>query len=699
MDSRTAPAPTSLAGHALALIAYLAATLGFFASALPQLGNAFPGGAVAGVDGWQHTWHLWWTQRALAAGVSPLHTPLLYHPDGVNLAIHPLNLATGVPLAPLTALAGPVVAFNVALLLGFTLAGYGAFLLARRVGASGGAALVAGLLFTFSPFHATKAYDGQLELVSLQWVVLYAWLLLRAAEQRGLLAPLFAGLALAAVGYTSLYYLVYCAIYSLCFALLWLPLRAKRRALLAYGGRLALVPIVALLCLAPLLVALGGALAQVTGGAEPAAPTAQAGDLLLGRSANLLDFWLPSYLHPLWGSAVARLGPLLHPGISAWNHALGYTALALAAVACARRWAHAWRWLALAGVGLLLALGPELNVGATRTGLPLPYQLLLLVPGMEIAQRPGHLVLLATLALVPLSALGLSWLHARYGQPALVAALLLAAIELAPPAWPTQPFTVHPAYAALAARPGAMLVLPVEIDSSDVLRDQIVHSRPLVGGYLARTPPYPFAELTPGVRQLWQLQPDQATLADPAGGPSAAGLAAYGISDLVVRWERIPPSQRDAARRAIAQVLPGVAPAYEDAGLAVYEVPPATAAPLAYFAAGWYPEERAGERRWRWMGATGELMLLNPSDAPLPVSLSLQAESFGAPRTLALSLNGAPVGSWQVSPQPVAARTRLWLMLPPGPSRLVLATGAAPDPGGRGPISIVVSAISIAPGR
>ena len=92
-------------------------------------------------------------------------------------------------------------------------------------------------------------------------------------------------------------------------------------------------------------------------------------------------------------------------------------------------------------------------------------------------------------------------------------------------------------------------------------------------------------------------------------------------------------------------------------------------------------------------------MLLNPSDAPLPVSLSLQAESFGAPRTLALGLNGAPVGSWQVSPQPVAARTRLWLMLPPGPSRLVLATGAAPDPGGRGPISIVVSAISIAPGR
>lgn len=166
-----------------------------------------------------------------------------------------------------------------------------------------------------------------------------------------------------------------------------------------------------------------------------------------------------------------------------------------------------------------------------------------------------------------------------------------------------------------------------------------------------------------------------------------------------MRWERIPSAQRDAARRAIAQVLPGVAPAYEDGGLAVYRVPPATAAPLAYFAAGWYPEERAGERRWRWMGATGELMLLNPTGAPLPVRLSLQAESFGAPRTLALSLNGAPAGTWQVSAQPVAASTRLWLMLPPGASRLLLTTSAAPDPGGRGPISIVVSGISIAPGR
>jgi len=57
----------------------------------------------------------------------------------------------------------------------------------------------------------------------------------------------------------------------------------------------------------------------------------------------------------------------------------------------------------------------------------------------------------------------------------------------------------------------------------------------------------------------------------------------------------------------------------------------------------------------------------------------------------------APAGSWQVSAQPVAASTRLWLLLPPGASHLALATSAAPNPGGRGPISIVVSALGIAP--
>jgi hypothetical protein len=62
----------------LAAVAYLLAAIAAFAPALPDLTASFPGGLVAGVDGWQNVWHLWWAQRALASGQNPLFTPLLY---------------------------------------------------------------------------------------------------------------------------------------------------------------------------------------------------------------------------------------------------------------------------------------------------------------------------------------------------------------------------------------------------------------------------------------------------------------------------------------------------------------------------------------------------------------------------------------------------------------------------------------------
>lgn len=675
----------------LALTLYLGATLVYFAGALPAMGGGFPGGPVAAIDGWQQVWHLWWVERAIGEGRNPFQMDLIYHPGGVNLAIHPLTLATGLSVAPATALAGPVVAYNLALLLSFTLTGLAGYLLALRAGARPAAALVAGLLLTFTPFHATKAYDGQLEFVAMHWLAIYAWLLLVAAEERGLVAPALAGAALAVVGYTSLYYLIYGAIYSLLFVLLWCPWRRPEGAV-RYLARSALIPALAMLLLMPLLLNLRPALGEVTGGGALGGTDPRD---LASRSANLLDFLLPSNLHPVWGPAVARLGQPWHPGIAAWNHALGYSAVALAAVACAAAWGRAWRWLALAGAGLVLALGPTLIVGAADTGLPLPYRLLLLVPGMGVARRPGHTMVITLLALTPLAGLGLSWLVERYGRAALVAALALAAIELAPPPWPIQPFAVHQVYSSLAARPGALMVLPVAIDSSATLRDQLVHGRPLVGGFLARTPPYPFAEQTPGVRQLWRLAPDEAALADPAGATPAEALAAYGIGEVVVRWDQLGPEGRAAAEAALAQVLPGVAPGYDDGALAVYSVPPATPGPFVFFGAGWYAEERDGPRRWRWMRERGELVLMNPHAEPAPVTLRLRAESYGEARTAALALNGAPAGSWAVGGQPAAATLSMRLLLPPGESRLTIKAPTSPDAAGRGPISLVVSEVQI----
>ena len=649
---------------------------------------------MAATDGWQHTWHLWWVAHALAQGLNPLQMSLLYHPTGVNLAIHPLNLTTGLLVAPITLLTSPVVAFNVALLASFTLTGLAGFLLARRIGAHIASALITGLLLTFTPFHVTKAYDGQLELASLQWVVLYAWLLLIAAEERGWGAPLCAGVMLGIVGYTSLYYLLYSALYSLLFALLWLPWRGQRegaadRAVVRMGAyllRLLSIPLVALPILAPLLLNLPAALAPYTLTDTP--------QLLNSRSANLLDFWLPSYLHPLWGDLIRDLGSILHPDISAWNHALGYTTMLLAIVSGIVAWGQSWRWVVIAIAGILMALGPTLFIGTIDTGIALPYRLLIMLPGMELAQRPGHLVLLTIIALTPLAALGLNWLRARYGPHVILLTITVAATELAPPLWPIQPFTVDPIYAELAGHPGAIMVLPNAIDSSEVLRDQMVHGRPLVGGYLARIPNYPFAELTPGVRQLWQIRDDGRNLADPAGTTAAQVIAAYGITHIVVRWDRLGDDQRSRLERILQQILPGVAPIAANDWLSVYRLPERDGQPFIFFGEGWYAEEQDGQRSWRWMQARGELLLMNPKPHAVPVQIQLEASSYQRPRRVTMSLNSVPIGTWELRAAQLTTG-RFALLLPPGESRLSLTAPAEPGSDGRGPISLEISRVAI----
>src|SRR5262249_49481856 len=109
--------------------------------------RAIPANGIGRLDGWQAAWHLWWTAQALAQGHNPYDTLLLFYPDGVNLFRQTLSAPLGVLMAPLTLSAGPVVAYNMALLLSFVLCGLFTYLLAYHLTGDTLAALVAGALF------------------------------------------------------------------------------------------------------------------------------------------------------------------------------------------------------------------------------------------------------------------------------------------------------------------------------------------------------------------------------------------------------------------------------------------------------------------------------------------------------------------------------------------------------------------------
>lgn len=68
--------------------------------------------------------------------------------------------------------------------------------------------------------------------------------------------------------------------------------------------------------------------------------------------------------------------------------------------------------------------------------------------------------------------------------------------------------------------------------------------------------------------------------------------------------------------------------------------------PAMAFGNGWYPEERDGDRVWRWTSGDAELRFDNPTDAPAAAVLSLSLHTR-APRTVVVQSNGIPVATYE----------------------------------------------------
>jgi hypothetical protein len=162
-------------------------------------------GAVGGVDAYQNVWNMWWVARALSHGQSPFWTDLLFYPNGVDLFWQTLGFSQALVAAPVTWSLGPRAAVNLTVLASFVVGGYATFLLARRLTGSAPAALVAGAVYAFSPFHLEKVIDGNVEVAAIQWVPCYVFALYLLLERPGWQRAVVAGALLVWVSLGSRY--------------------------------------------------------------------------------------------------------------------------------------------------------------------------------------------------------------------------------------------------------------------------------------------------------------------------------------------------------------------------------------------------------------------------------------------------------------------------------------------------------------
>jgi hypothetical protein len=512
----------------------------------------------------------------------------------------------------------PVAAFNAVVLVTFPLSVLAAFALARYLRLSNGGAAVAALAFAFAPPHlAQAAYHPHI--AQTQWIPLYFLALWASVDRASPLRLALLLLAGAALTLSNIYAALIAAVITpVAIAAAWAarrdPARA-RHAALTFGVLVA----AALAVLATARAALPALFADT-------APTAFQQADLARYGAQWFSYFLPPVDHALWGSRAAQIwagrgmtGAVLEQQIS-----ISLALLALAAVAL-------WHWMrsrrtAPAEIPTALGSVPMLAIVALAAAFcslapaPGPTSASWLVPATWLYQVAPMFRAYARFAFVThlmvalLAGIGFAclWRGARVppsaARRALAAALLAAvALEYAP--LPARARDVLPTagHRWLASRaPGARVLDCVEPGQADALVP-------------------------------WLMKHDVSTLS--ARMPScvepniAQQAATLGYTYMILR--------RTPGTRAPMPPTPGLALVHTADDADVYNVAADAAPVLVAGIEGFSPTERDASGPWRWMGQQGTWIVENVRRVPVAVTLELELSAYGAPRHLAVSLDGA----------------------------------------------------------
>jgi hypothetical protein len=190
-----------------------------------------------------------WVCHAITHQPLALYDAPMFHPGILPLAysenfIAPALLVLPFHLAGLT----PVVVYNLCVLLGFALSGYGAWVLARMVSGSTIGALAGGTFFAFCSFKFDHL--SHLQILFSAWVPLLLAAVLAYWERPNWKRGALVTLVLVANGLTNIYYLMYATV-ALAFVVVLLMI-IRRRPLKVYAG-LAVAAMAGVLLLYPFL--------------------------------------------------------------------------------------------------------------------------------------------------------------------------------------------------------------------------------------------------------------------------------------------------------------------------------------------------------------------------------------------------------------------------------------------------------------
>lgn len=467
-----------------------------------------------GLDSQMNMWFLSWTPFAVLHGHNPLFTTYGNYPYGVNLLTNTSETLLGLVAAPVTVIFGPIVSFNVMLILAMASSATAGYVLARRFTTWRPSAFFAGLLYGFSPYMVGQGVNHLnllfVPLPPLMFLVLYELLVVQRKR------PQVWGALLALLACTQFFISSEVLAESAVIATIALvvlvvlhPGAVRARAKHAVVGLAVAMTISGVVLVGPVLYALHGP-GHVVGPMNPFPLQANRADLLGAVVPNLNQHFAPSSLVTIGNQFAANI-----PENGSYLGLPLLVALAVFTVVL-RRKAIVTFSAAMAAVAYVLSLGARLIVSgspsipgapyaAAGTGIRLPGAIFDHIPILDNGE-PARLSLFVALFASLILAIGLDHLkHRAMGSTTWSS----SRSQSRHPA----PRTLPPAGAkALAAAVGVGVLLPLvpswpypvgAVDTPAYFTTNAVEAVP--AGSVALLYPYPSPNVDSALPVLWQV--------------------------------------------------------------------------------------------------------------------------------------------------------------------------------------------------
>ena len=546
--------------------------------------NKLPGNG----DVYMFSWFYWWFKEAITNGVNPFSTSCIYYPLETNLifsTVTPLNSLISIPLQMAFDI---VTAYNIIWISNFALSGFGAFLLVRYLTQDSRAAFIAGIIFMFCPYHFAHAL-GHVNLMSIQWIPLYALFLIKTVREGGIKNAVYAGIFLLFTAMSCYIYLLYLAVFTLIFLLYYSgvkPAEILNRYTLTNIG---VMGVTFGLLFSPILYLFIKEYVSVESNYMYAGGFVE-------YSADLLGFFVPTVFHPFFKDMVAPTYQNFTGNGAEFTVFLGYTTMLLALLAIIKIRSSKTRfWLYSALIYFILTLGPLLHIngvvtipieGCTATIL-LPYAFLMKIPIFSMARVPSRWTVLIMLSLTVLAGYGLSYLFNRFKEErvrnlplnhifGIIITVFILFEFLAVP-YPMSNASVPDFYKEIAPEPDdyAILEIPVNINVEQYMYYQSVHGKALVNGRTPRTPEssLAFMQSTPLIRELATRSSSSDILNQNLTRIGSSVLNAYNIKYIIIHANYLADDDVAFATDLLDKTLKTTPKHFENDSIIAYKVP------------------------------------------------------------------------------------------------------------------------------